>query len=49
MIAKFFALRIINGDNTYIEVVTAKPNYKTGIDAYLTENGHAELIVTAAA
>jgi hypothetical protein len=47
MVARFLAMRIINGENTYIEVVTAKPNYKAGIDNYLTVNGHADLIVAA--
>jgi len=42
--AVFMAKRIIAGRNTYIEVVTARPDLKSGIDAYLIENGHAELI-----
>jgi len=41
----FMAKRIIAGRNTYTEVITARPDLKAGIDQYLTENGHPELII----
>lgn len=45
--AVFMAKRIIAGKNGYVEVVTARPDLKAGIDGYLTGNGHSELIVAA--
>ena len=43
--AIFMAKRIIARRNDYGEVVVARPDLKAGIDAYLIENGHGELIV----
>lgn len=42
--ADYLAQRIIDGRFTYTEVITKKPNLKTGIDAYLTEKGRQDLI-----
>lgn len=39
----FMAKRIIAGKN-YGEVIQARPDLKVGIDAYLTEQGHVNLI-----
>jgi len=41
----FMAKRIISGSRSYTEVVTARPDLKAGIDAYLTEVGRQDLIV----
>jgi len=43
--AAFLAYRIIYGKLDYTYAVTKRPDLKAGIDAYLTENGHPELIV----
>lgn len=43
--AIFMAKRIIAGRNDYSEVVIARPDLKDGIDAYLIESGHGELII----
>ena len=43
--AIFMAKRIIAGRNDYVTVVTARPDLKDGIDAYLIENGYGDLIV----
>ncbi len=45
--AVFMAKRIIAGRNGYMEVVVARPDLKAGIDEYLIENGHGELIKIA--
>lgn len=42
--AAYIAQRIIDGVYTYDYVVTRRPDLKTGIDAYLTEKGRADLI-----
>lgn len=46
--AKFLAMKIIdgveNGGRDYTETVTRYPQYKAGIDAYMTEQGHGNLI-----
>jgi len=44
VIAIFMAKRIIDERNSYMEVVTVRPDLKDGIDAYLVETGHGELI-----
>jgi hypothetical protein len=48
--AKFFAMKIIdgveNGGRDYAETVTRYPQYKQGINAYLTEQGRTDLIAT---
>ncbi len=43
--AVFVAKRIIARRNDYVEVVTARPDLKAGIDEYLIENGYASLII----
>lgn len=43
--AKFLAMKIIDGDRDYVETVIKYPQYKVGIDAYLIENNRSELIV----
>lgn len=43
--AIFMAKRIIAGRNDYSEVVIARPDLKAGIDAYLAESGHGDLVV----
>lgn len=43
--AVFMANRIISGRNGYTDVVTSRPDLKTGIDAYLIANGYEYLIV----
>ena len=43
--AIFMAKRIIAGRNDYGEVVAARPDLKDGIDEYLIESGHGDLIV----
>ena len=40
----FMAKKIIAGSKTYVEVITARPDLKAGIDAYLIETGHQDLI-----
>lgn len=45
--AIFMAKRIIAGKNGYVEVVTARPDLKAGIDGHLAEKGYGELIVAA--
>jgi hypothetical protein len=36
--------RIIDGAYTYDYVISKRPDLKAGIDTYLTEQGHADLI-----
>ena len=43
--AAYMAKRIIEGVYTYTYVVGKRPDLKPGIDAYLIEAGHGELIV----
>ncbi len=38
--------RIIDGAYTYDYVISKRPDLKTGIDAYLTEKGRADLITS---
>ena len=45
--ANFMAQRIIDGRNEYIDVITARPDLKTGIDAYLILKGRKDLIVAS--
>lgn len=45
MIIKYLAEKIIDGELEYSYVIGKRPDLKTGIDAYLTENGHGDLIV----
>lgn len=40
----FMAKRIIADPVKYVPTVTARPDLKTGIDAYLIEQGHGDLI-----
>jgi len=42
--ADYMAQRIIDGAFTYAQVITKKPDLKTGIDAYLTAQGRQDLI-----
>lgn len=43
--ANYYAQRIIDGALDYTLVVAKKPQYKTGIDAYLTDKERKDLIV----
>ncbi len=43
--AAYMAKRIIEGAYAYSYVVAKRPDLKAGIDAYLTEQGRADLIV----
>ena len=43
--AEYMGQRIIDGVYTYQQVIAKKPTLKEGIDKYLTDNGHADLIV----
>lgn len=43
--ASYLALRIIENGYTYDFVVSKRPDLKSGIDAYLLENGYDNLIV----
>lgn len=43
--ADYLASRIIDGAFTYTFVISKKPNLKDGIDAYLTAQGKADLII----
>lgn len=42
--ADYLAQRIIDGVYTYNYVISKKPAYKAGIDAYLIEKGQGDLI-----
>jgi hypothetical protein len=42
--AAYLAQRIIDGAYTYDYVIQRRPDLKEGIDAYLIEKGHGELI-----
>lgn len=42
--AKFLAMKIVDGGRDYAATVALYPQYKTGIDAYLTVAGRADLI-----
>lgn len=42
---KFMANQIVAGKVTYVAAVTARPDLKAGIDAYLTEIKRTDLIV----
>lgn len=43
-IEAYLGQRIIDGAMTYSAVIAARPANKAGIDAYLTEQGRADLI-----
>ena len=43
--AILLAIRIIEGKNDYIDVVTKRPDLKDGVDAYLFSAGRSDLIV----
>lgn len=43
--AAYMAKRIIDVIYTYSYVIGKRPDLKAGIDAYLIESGHGELIV----
>ena len=43
--AVYMAKRIIEGVYTYTYVIGKRPDLKAGIDAYLIETGHQNLIV----
>jgi hypothetical protein len=45
MMASYMGQRIIDGAYTYDYVISKRPDLKEGIDAYLTENGKADLIM----
>lgn len=42
--ANYLAQRIIDGVYTYDYVISKRPDLKPGIDAYLIEHGHENLI-----
>ncbi|GBG09525.1 hypothetical protein PAT3040_04175 [Paenibacillus agaridevorans] len=42
--AAYMAQRIIDGVYSYGYVIDRRPDLKEGIDTYLTDNGHANLI-----
>ncbi|WP_243299144.1 hypothetical protein [Bacillus litorisediminis] len=44
--ADYMGQRIIDGAYTYDYVISKRPDLKTGIDAYLTEKGRADLITS---
>jgi hypothetical protein len=44
MMANYMGQRIIDGVYTYDYVISKRPDLKSGIDAYLTENGRGDLI-----
>ncbi len=41
----YLANRIINGALEYTTVITRRADLKAGIDAYLAEQGYADLII----
>ena len=43
--AKYMAQRIVDGAYTYEYVISRRPDLKAKIDAYLIEQGRADLIV----
>lgn len=43
--AAYMANRIIDGVYTYAYVISKRPDLKTGIDQYLTDQGRTDLIV----
>lgn len=43
-IAKFMAIRIIQGHQTYDNVVAVRPDLREGIEKYLIEFGREDLI-----
>jgi len=43
-IEKFIAQRVIDGKNTYVEVITKRPDLKEGINEYLTQQNRVDLI-----
>lgn len=43
--AVLMAIRIIEGKNDYVDVVTKRPDLKDAIDAYLFSEGRQDLIV----
>lgn len=43
--AAYMAQRIIDGAQDYAYVISKRPDLKEGIDTYLSEKGHADLIV----
>lgn len=45
MIVRYLAEKIIAGELGYGFVVGKRPDLKAGIDAYLIENGHVDLII----
>jgi hypothetical protein len=45
IIQTYLAGRIIGEHLTYVQVITARPQDKAGIDYVLTERGYAHLIV----
>jgi hypothetical protein len=44
MIIKYLSTKIIAGELEYSFVIGKRPDLKSGIDAYLIENGHGDLI-----
>jgi hypothetical protein len=46
MMAAYMGQRIIDGAYTYTYVISKRPDLKTGIDAYLTEQGRTDLIAS---
>mgnify|MGYP000589390348 CR=1 FL=1 len=44
MMAAYMGSRIISGVYTYDYVISKRPDLKEGIDSYLIEQGHEDLI-----
>jgi hypothetical protein len=44
--ANYMGQRIIDGAYTYVYVISKRPGLKSGIDAYLTEQGRQDLITS---
>jgi hypothetical protein len=44
--ADYMGQRIIDGAYSYSYVISKRPDLKTGIDAYLTEQGREDLITS---
>jgi hypothetical protein len=46
MMAAYMGQRIIDGAYTYNYVISKRPDLKSGIDAYLTEQNRQDLITS---
>jgi hypothetical protein len=45
--ANYMGQRIIDGVYTYDYVISKRPDLKSGIDTYLTQNGREDLITNS--